>query len=831
MRILLSSVALLVVSFAAVMDTCAQTPIEIGDIIEGTLFVEQPAPEYVLSGTAGTHLSVICDTPDRDVDLKVTLLDRFGNTFAESTAMNFPEYWGAYLSVILPSFAEFTLKVEGEMLTERDSADFRLITREYVDDEPDGIALKRDVAFGGLISPAEDTDVYGIYLDVSKGPFWVTLRTPYDVLDGVLRVFTEDWAELGVNDNLIDTSPAVLINPELDGIYFITVHGAYLESKGPYEITVQTVWELMPEDITIDGIDVVGESNAYYFDLTTDQVFSIDVKSETPGFHSTFVFFDPWRRTITLNQSGESGVSGIYGYTPIEDGRYIAAVFGAYDEETGEYTLTSRLEVDEADGIELSPGDEFEAIVGPVGDTDTYTFDGAAGDRMSVWAWPSSWRLDPAVRLLGPSGDVVAENDDAVSVDGALISGVYLEETGTHTVEVLASPLIVGATGAAGPYIASITMGTGFDVEPPRVRLDHVTLENAAGESRITIATDAAIDDTLPMTATVTRDRTGETNEAVLSRAENTIIQFSGGPEEIFFMTIRDAADDPHATDPLLVPPATLLADEIGLPYGLAVRETGEVLFIDVMSGTIVEIDLSGSINAIIEGIETKGGLLGPNALAFDHEGMLYVSNGLTGEIVRFDSNGDSEAAVSGLNFPVALAFDASNRLHVCQTGEDKVVRVEADGSLTTITDKIRNPSDLAFGPNGDLYVTTNDSGNGTVFRIGMDGEVQRVVDPFTSQLDSLAFDTDGNLYVADGGEGWVWRLNPDGTLQKFAWGFPGPTDLAFGRGGQSDRLLIAAMGTSWDAYFASTLAQARTGRTGLPLPYSGTGIGDWWLR
>ncbi len=830
MRARLSSVALLVLCFSAVIDTSAQTPIEIGEVVNGTLYVEQPAPEYILSGTAGTHLSVICDTPNRDVDLKVTLLDRFGNTFAESTAMNFPEYWGAYLSVILPSFSEFTLRVEGQMLNDQDSADFRLITREYIDDEPDGIALKRDIGFEGLISPAEDTDLYGIYLDVSKGPFWVTLRTPYDVLDGFLRVYTEDWVEVGINDNFIDTSPVTLIDPQEDGIYFVVVHGAYRESKGPYEVTVQTVWELMPEDITVDGIDFVGESNAYYFNLQTDQVISIEAKSETEGFRSTFVFFDPWRRLVTLNQSGPSGLSGIFGYTPIENGRYVAAVFGAQDEETGEYTLTSRLESDEPENQPLALDEEHEGIVGPVGDSDSFTFEGNAGDRMSVWASSSFPRLDPAVRLVGPNGELVAENDDAVSVNGALISGVYLDESGTHTVEVIASPQLAGATGAAGPYIVSVTEGTGYDLEPPRVRLDHVTLDHTANEAQIAFASDAVIDDTLPVTATVTRDQTGESKEVRLSQTEDTVVVFSAAPKEIFFMTIQDSADEQHATDPLLVPPPKLLAENIGLPYGLAVRETGEILFVDTLSGTIVEIDSSGKINPIIEEIETKGGLLGPNALAFDHQGQLYISNGFTGEIVRFTAAGELETVVSDLDFPVGLAFDAMDRLHVCLTGEDIVARIEPDGSLTALTDAIRNPSDLAFGPGGDLFVTTNDSGHGTVYRLDANGEVQRIVDPFTSQLDSLAFDTDGNLYLADGQEGWIWRLHVDGTLQRFAWGFPGPTDLAFGRGDQSDRLLIAAMGTAWDAFFASTIAQARTGRTGLALPYRGTGVNDWWM-
>ncbi|MFH1739459.1 MAG: hypothetical protein ABIH23_10670 [bacterium] len=827
-------IVLLVFCFLSVSPVSAQTRIKIGQAVNGSIVSGQAAPAYIFSGTGGSLVTVTCDAPNRDVALTVSLYDPFGNRLGVNSGRNYPEFFGAYLVVTLPSWSDFTIRVEGDILTEESSAAFRLTMREYYWDEQDGTALSRDKTFEGLIAPDGDYDIFGIYLEKSRVPLWITMRTPNDILDGYLRVFTENWDLLGANDDLIDTSPSVLFSVPKSGVYYIVVEGSYWDSVGPYELTVQSVWEVAPDDQFPDEIYHVGESVAYFIELSTDDVITIEVESQTPGFKPGFLLFDVWRRLITINQASESAdTAGIRGYTPVAAGLYVAIVFGAFDEEVGEYTFTSRLESDEPDPRLIVPGEDTDGILGPVGDTDTFTFEGSSGDRFSIWAWPvdtSTFPLDPVVRLVGPSGGTVAENDDAVGVEGSLISGVYLEETGIHTVEVLASPLLPDATSAAGPYILSVSEGTPFDFEPPRVSYSAVAYEYGAGRADITLSAEAVNDDTWPVRAELTLDRTGETQNAILERGSGAQYEFTAEPEDIFFLVLEDSADSPRATDPLLIPPPELVAEEVGMPFGLAVRETGEVLFIDTYGGAIIEMDTAGNTTVLSDKISTKGGVLGPNALAFDHQGRLYLSNAATGGIVRYGAQGATETVVTGLNFPMSLAFDAADQLYVCLLGSDEVVRVEPNGSLTTITNGIRNPSDLAFGPNGDLYVTTNDTGNGTVYRVDMDGTVTMLLDPFASALDSLAFDTEGNLYLADGSEGWIWRLSADGHLKKFAWGFSGPTDIAFGRGGESHVLFIASMGATWSSYFSWSVSRAKTGKRGLPLPYSGTGVEDWFL-
>ena len=87
----------------------------------------------------------------------------------------------------------------------------------------------------------------------------------------------------------------------------------------------------------------------------------------------------------------------------------------------------------------------------------------------------------------------------------------------------------------------------------------------------------------------------------------------------------------------------------------------------------------------------------------------------------------------------------------------------------------------LAFDAQGNLYVAS--SGNGTVSRVAPDGTVT----PFAAGFDGpagLAFDAQGNLYVANNFGTTVSRVAPDGTVTPFAAGLSGPFGLAFDAAG-----------------------------------------------
>ena len=78
----------------------------------------------------------------------------------------------------------------------------------------------------------------------------------------------------------------------------------------------------------------------------------------------------------------------------------------------------------------------------------------------------------------------------------------------------------------------------------------------------------------------------------------------------------------------------------------------------------------------------TFTGVSGPEALAFDANGNLYVANYYGGVTVYAPGSTTPTATLTGLNQPVALAFDANGNLFVTNSGNNTVSEFAA-GALT----------------------------------------------------------------------------------------------------------------------------------------------------
>ena len=121
-----------------------------------------------------------------------------------------------------------------------------------------------------------------------------------------------------------------------------------------------------------------------------------------------------------------------------------------------------------------------------------------------------------------------------------------------------------------------------------------------------------------------------------------------------------------------------------------------------------------------------------------------------------------------GLSQPDALAFDGSGNLYVANA-VGNTVQVYAEGGsspIDTISDGVYRPDGLAFDSSGNLYVANNfPKTKGRRHIVKCDGETGiwtvTVYAPGSTQPlrtiskgpcfpDALAFDSSGNLYVAN---------------------------------------------------------------------------------
>jgi len=93
----------------------------------------------------------------------------------------------------------------------------------------------------------------------------------------------------------------------------------------------------------------------------------------------------------------------------------------------------------------------------------------------------------------------------------------------------------------------------------------------------------------------------------------------------------------------------------------------------------------------------------------------------------------------------------------------------------------------LAFDGNGNLFVA--DSGNGTIPKFTPEGARNTFASGLSDPL-GVAFDAKGNLWVTDSSStpdslsGTILKFTPDGTQSTFASGLKTPSDLAFDKAG-----------------------------------------------
>jgi len=157
--------------------------------------------------------------------------------------------------------------------------------------------------------------------------------------------------------------------------------------------------------------------------------------------------------------------------------------------------------------------------------------------------------------------------------------------------------------------------------------------------------------------------------------------------------------------------------------------------------------------------------LMNPTGLAFDHEGYLYVSSRMEGTIYKVTPDGQRSVYAEGMGVATGIAFDEDENLYVGdRTGT--IFKISHDRQIfvfATIEPSVA-AYHLAFGRDGHLYVTSpTTSSYDHVFRISPAGEVASFYRGL-GRPQGLAFDVEGNLYVAASlaGRRGVVRLTPD---------------------------------------------------------------------
>ncbi len=159
--------------------------------------------------------------------------------------------------------------------------------------------------------------------------------------------------------------------------------------------------------------------------------------------------------------------------------------------------------------------------------------------------------------------------------------------------------------------------------------------------------------------------------------------------------------------------------------------------------------------------------IVNPTGLAFNREGTLYVTSRYDGTLYRVSPFKEVQTVASDLGVATGIAFDSRGNIYVGDRS-GTVFRVNEIGESRPFASL--EPSvaafHLAFGPGGDLYITgPTVSSFESVMRIDAMGNVTRFYTGL-GRPQGLAFDAEGNLYVAASlrGHRGIIRITPDGN-------------------------------------------------------------------
>jgi sugar lactone lactonase YvrE len=177
--------------------------------------------------------------------------------------------------------------------------------------------------------------------------------------------------------------------------------------------------------------------------------------------------------------------------------------------------------------------------------------------------------------------------------------------------------------------------------------------------------------------------------------------------------------------------------------------------------------------------------MMNATAIAFDRQGQMYVSSRYDGAVYRVAPNGSMTTYAEGMGVATGIAFDREQNLYVGDRSGTvfKIARDQQVFVFATLEPSV-SAYHLAFSPKGDLFVTgPTTSSHDRIYKIDPKGAVSTFYKGL-GRPQGLAFDVDGNLYVAASlaGRRGIVKITPEGKANLEVAG-QGLVGLAFARG------------------------------------------------
>lgn len=239
------------------------------------------------------------------------------------------------------------------------------------------------------------------------------------------------------------------------------------------------------------------------------------------------------------------------------------------------------------------------------------------------------------------------------------------------------------------------------------------------------------------------------------------------------------------------------IADSLNFPEGPAWDGRGNLFVSSCYGGYITRIS-SNRISKIVDSTSNPN-LKQTNGLTVYKDGNIFACDYGLGAILKISPDGKSEMFVDGFNGkkfnrPNDLAFDYNGNLYFTDPksyGKDKLdgrifkINIESK-EVSLLEDSLAFPNGIAFSHDGKkLFVCESAKNRILTFKVsGVGSLLDKTVfaelpggDP-----DGIAFDIEGNLYIAHFGGGTIYILSPDGAIkEKLITPGKKPSNVEFG--------------------------------------------------
>ena len=269
---------------------------------------------------------------------------------------------------------------------------------------------------------------------------------------------------------------------------------------------------------------------------------------------------------------------------------------------------------------------------------------------------------------------------------------------------------------------------------------------------------------------------------------------------------------------------------ELSSPSSITIDAIGNIYISDTRNQVIRKIDTLGIITTYAGnntsgfsgdgGLATNAQLSQPSGIAIDRKGNLYIADTYNWRIRKVDKNGiittiagdastnfadNVPATSSSLNAPLGVSTDNFGNVFIADTYHNRIRKVDTLGIITTVA-----------GSSGGGYY----------------GDGGQATDAYLSEPGCTTIDSVGNIYIGDASNRMIRKVNTNGIITRFA----GNGNIAFsGDGGPAIYASIDyANGTALDAkgnlYISDggNLRIRKVNKNGIISTFAGNGLGGY---